>query len=81
MGTRYMNEYVPLQMKSTFTFLADLGETPANFMDHIKRWEFLGHDVAPRSDLIPVQILCDPISVEHLRPTDLYPQPLPQSWV
>lgn len=47
MGTRYMNEYVPLQMKSTFTFLADLGETPANFMDHIKRWEFLGHDVAP----------------------------------
>ena len=37
MGPRYMNEYIPLQKKTTHTFLADIGDTPANFVDHIKR--------------------------------------------
>ena len=37
MGPRYMSEYSPLQKKTTYTFLADLGGTPANFIDHIKR--------------------------------------------
>lgn len=36
-GTRRMSEYVPLQAKATYTFLADLGDTPASFMDHVKR--------------------------------------------
>jgi cytochrome P450 len=40
MGTRRMDEYAPLQKKATYAFLADLGEAPANFADHIKRWEF-----------------------------------------
>lgn len=37
MGTRSANEYAQLQKKATYTLLADLGDTPAQFMDHIKR--------------------------------------------
>lgn len=44
MGTRAINEYASLQKKTTYTFLADLGDTPANFADHINRWGFRRHD-------------------------------------
>ncbi|KAF9650387.1 cytochrome P450 [Thelephora ganbajun] len=37
-GTRYMDEYIPLQKKTTYTFLANVGDTPADFVDHIKRF-------------------------------------------
>ena len=37
LGARYMDKYVPLQRRATSTFLADLGDTPTNFADHIKR--------------------------------------------
>ena len=36
-GPRRMNEYISLQKKTTCMFLADVGDTPANFVDHIKR--------------------------------------------
>ena len=40
MGPRYMNEFVSSQKKATCAFLADLGDKPAEFLDHIKRWAF-----------------------------------------
>lgn len=53
MGPRYMNEYIPLQKKTTHTFLADIGDTPAKFVDHIKRWDFREHELAQLSHLTP----------------------------
>ena len=53
MGPRYMNEYIPLQKRTTYTFLTDVGDTPANFVDHIKRWDFREHDLAQPSHLTP----------------------------
>jgi len=40
MGTRYLNEYLSLRNKAICTVLTDLGDTPADFADHIRRWEF-----------------------------------------
>lgn len=72
MGTRFVNEYSSLQKQSTQTFLADLGDTPTKFMDHIKRWEFQGHDMTPPSHLVLyTQILCDHF-FENLLLADLY---------
>jgi len=51
MGTRHMNEYVSLQKQATYTLLTDLGDTPANFVNHIKRWEFRGRDLIQSSHL------------------------------
>jgi cytochrome P450 len=53
MGPRYVNEYIPLQKKTTYTFLADIGDTPASFVDHIKRWDFREQDPAQSSHLTP----------------------------
>jgi len=54
MNARYMSEYISIQKKAIYTFLDDLGDTPGNLGDHIKRWEFRGHDPAPRpSHLTP----------------------------
>ena len=51
MGTRAINEYSTLQKKATYTFLADLGDTPANLVDHIHRWGLRRHDVFSSSHL------------------------------
>ena len=51
MGPRYMNEHVPLQKKTTYTFLADIGDTPTNFPDHIKRWDFREYCLVQSSHL------------------------------
>ena len=45
MGGRSVNEYSTLQKKTTYMFLADIGDAPAKFADHVKRWVFLEHVV------------------------------------
>ena len=40
MGPRCVKEHSPLQKMATYAFLTDLGDAPANFVDHIKRSVF-----------------------------------------
>ena len=81
MGPRYMNEYIPLQKKTTHTFLADVGDTPANFVEHIKRWDSREHELAQSSHLTPYIGFVRPFYRESCYSLTYTPQPLPRSWV